>query len=161
MQAEDYKYLTCPAANCPNDNNVKIIKHDEFDQQRVDEIKWSFDATGYSFNCKVIVRANSGMNGKLNVELSSVGHQSVHVFWLPNKFDNMYNEDGGPWGILETGRIYYHRKDNDRDSVPTDWHIIIFYYIDRKIFWGTKSLIIKSWVSHFDKSDVARIRDWW
>ena len=67
LQNDDYKFLTCPAVNCPRNNEAMVIYHDSFQKERVDEIRWEWDPRKVAFNCRVTVHADPSLNGKLNV----------------------------------------------------------------------------------------------
>ena len=54
-----------------------------------------------------------------------------------------------------------YRKDNNMDQVPTDWNVMIFYYVDRKIFWGSKKIHVRTWVSELEPGDQESIKTNW
>ena len=85
----------------------------------------------------------------------------MHLYWQPKNYPNKYNENSGPWGLYEKGRIFYNVGGNHHDQVPTDWQFFIYYYVMYVNFLSSKRITIKSWVEQFEESDVEKIDKWW
>ena len=73
IKDNNYKYLTCPAAACPWDNTPWVINHDKFYDYKEEDRGWPFDPFAYGFNCRIMIKADSSLNGKLNLEIKSTG----------------------------------------------------------------------------------------
>ena len=66
------------------------------------------------------------------------------------------------WGFLENNYLSTNIEDNYEESVPSDWSATFFYHLNKKRFWTEDtSIVIKSWVSEFVKSDQERIKNDW
>lgn len=123
-----------------------VIYHDSFDKERVDEVTWDWDMQKVGFNCRIQVHADPALNGKLNVKILDMGDQAIHVIWQPKNYPNKYNENDGPWGLYEKGRIFYNVNNNHHDQVPTDWQFFVYYYVMYLNMFSSKRIVIKSWV---------------
>lgn len=161
LNNEAWKYFTCPAFDCPRNNEPLVIYHDEFNKERFDEIKWGWDPQKIGFNCRVRIHADPKLNGKLNVKLFDTADQNIHVMWQPLSFGDKYNEQGGPWGLFETGHINYNAWVNLHDQVPTDWQFYLYYYVMYLNMFSSKRILIKTWVEHLEERDIEKINGIW
>ena len=65
-----YKMLTCPMYNCPNDNQLLNYMHSSYNNAQEHQLEWNFRFHNTNaYNCRLFIRADRGLNGKLTIEL--------------------------------------------------------------------------------------------
>jgi len=105
-----------------------LYENTELNVKKTLEATWEYWSRAY--NCKFLISAIAGLNGKLVVDVSNVENANAYIFLQPNSFSN---EISDTHGILENNMIYALTKEKQRTSgsfeVPADWTIGIAYNV--------------------------------
>ena len=156
LKSNLFKMITCPAKNCPNNNNYVSYTHTRMNERKYHQVNWSFKfLNSIGFNCRFTIDADKKLNGKLFIEILETGKQKLNVFQQPKNF-----KDKNVHGILENGQIFQNRA-HGKFAIPTDWYFMLHYHVFKTAFWGSGKIIVKSWVEPFTAADEENIKNNW
>lgn len=140
-----YRDFTCaPEDTCPTP--VDII-HERMNKTKASEVTWKLSLSTSS-NCRISVKADSSLNGRLIVKINKIKAALVLAVHLqPNNFNN---DEYGTHGILPNNLYYLDQEEGAKFEVPTDWTVFIVY--SNGYFPG--SLSIFSGVFEYTEKDL-------
>jgi hypothetical protein len=84
-------------------------------------VNWSIE--NKSFNCKLVFKADSALNGKIVVDLLEVTNANVYVYKMPNSFTTSHTTQG----VLENNQIDARVQSGSIFEAPADWTIYLIY----------------------------------
>lgn len=96
-----YKVYTCPPNKCPGGGHAQMYENTELNVKKSLSTEWEYWSRAY--NCKFLISANAGLNGKMIVDVANVENANAYVFLQPNSFNT---EISTTHGILENNMIY-------------------------------------------------------
>jgi len=66
-----YKYFTCPSYNCPGGKPEELVHYELYDPdwENKEYISKIWRSRQPAYGCRIIIRAQDNINGKINVEL--------------------------------------------------------------------------------------------
>ena len=149
MEIPVYKRLTCPMSNCPNDNEAINFNHYDYDIDQVHEAAWGLTGDSTALNCRMLIKADITLNGKLIIDIEQTSGQSLMVFIQPNGFTKE-----GVHGMLENGLIQ-NDLTSGTISIPSDFYFLISFRIDREkqVAGSPRKIVIKSRVERYTEAD--------
>ena len=86
-----YKEFTHPTKGCPGTNPI-IQVHTDLNKKVRIEAPWTKDDIGWF--CRMVIKAQEGMNAKLKVKILGTGDYAVAAYHQPNSFSSAYNTHG-------------------------------------------------------------------
>lgn len=101
--------------------------------------EWEYLEAG--INCKLLIKAEEYLNGKLIVEIKKATHVKVSVYEMPNYFSDEFDFHG----LFENGKEW-HEVGEGRYEVPSDWTVFLEY--NPKYMAGV--FRVNSWVEPYN-----------
>ena len=80
----------------------------------------------------------------------------VTVYQMPSKFGQ-----GDYWGFFPNNQIFKEVSSGQRFSVPTDWYFMVLFEVDYDRWYGSQSIVLRSWVSEYSPNDAGLIQNSW
>lgn len=143
LQSATYKQLTCPIQKeCPQ---AKFVTHTEHWSPVKTQLKW--EKGSKSINCRVIVKGDASLPGKITIELLEDDGALPLIFFQPSRIVS-----GSTHGIVENYKMRFPGLKKDGISVykvPADWSVFLMYNVSD--FNG--GLKLRSWASPFESED--------
>jgi len=129
-----------------------LFEHETFSNVTHHEYDWAY-FSGAALNCKLVISAKAGLNGKIILKILDTDDISLTVYLMPNAF----NEEYGTHGILENNKVYTSIVSGTY-VVPTDWTIYLIYSHNPAYDGKIK---IKSWIEKYTRHDIWNITNEW